>query len=57
LPLPCCWARRRPEQLASETAGAERNGRWTTNSDEIGLAYTYNGHVVRRPDGTPLQLT
>lgn len=46
-----------PAQLASETADAKRNGRWTTNSDETGLAYTYNGQVVRRPDGSPLVLT
>lgn len=46
-----------PAQLASETADAKRNGRWTTNSDETGLAYTYNGQVVRRPDGAPLVLT
>ncbi len=47
-----------PDQLAAETAEAKRNGRWTTNADESGLAYVYaNGQVVKKPDGTPLQLT
>jgi hypothetical protein len=46
-----------PEQLASETADAKRNGRWTTNGDESGLWFTYGGQVVKRPDGKDLQLT
>jgi LysM repeat protein len=55
-----------PAQLAAETADAKRYGRWATNADESGLVFIYGyqhdwkrkGYqVVRRPDGTPLQLT
>ncbi len=46
-----------PQQLAAETATAKRTGHWATNGDESGLWYVYNGQIVKKPDGTPLQLT
>jgi len=46
-----------PAQLAAETVDAKRQGRWTTNADESGLAFIYGGQAVLKPDGTPLQLT
>jgi YD repeat-containing protein len=49
------------DQLVAETADAKRNGRWTTNPDETGLAFIYGPagreQAALKADGTPLQLT
>jgi hypothetical protein len=46
-----------PKQLAAETTRAKRDWQWTTAPDESGIALTYAGQIVRRPDDSPFVLT
>lgn len=47
-----------PKELAAQSAAqVARDGKWTTTDDERGVALTFNGAPVARPDGKAFVLT